>query len=182
MTQDRTAMPTDAGSPSLPSPSQEVPRFPPAPRAAASLPEVDARCRVDLAATIHGMPASQLLGLQVIGFQLDGQSRIELPIRRELTVEGRVVQGGIVGLLADYAGVSAASCTLPEGWMAVTTGFAVHNLAPAVGDRLVAIGQLQQMSAAQAVSRVDVFALREGLATLVAVGSTTCKPRRLAKP
>ena len=47
--------------------------------------------------------------------------------------------GGLYAF-ADYGGVSAAAYTLPEGWFASTVGAEVHNVAPAIDQRLVAIG------------------------------------------
>jgi uncharacterized protein (TIGR00369 family) len=145
----------------------------------AELPAVLADCRADLRAAILAMPASKLLGLEVIGFDAAGISRIELPCRAELSFDGRVVQGGIVGVLADYAGVSAAACTLPAGWIASTTGFEVHNVAPAAGERLVAIGRAQHVGRSLGVSRAEVYAVNHGQTALVCVATTTCKPFEL---
>lgn len=140
------------------------------------LPPLEPGLRADLAAGIAAMPASRLVGLTVLGFAPGGRSALELPIVPALTFDGRVVQGGLVGLLADYAGVSAAASTLPAGWAASTTGFEVHNLAPAAGERLLAIGEAVQVGKSHAVSSVRVWAVRDGRATLVAVATTTCRP------
>ncbi len=122
------------------------------------------------------MPSSKLIGLKVLGFAADGVSLLELPMRIELTFDGRVAQGGIVGMLADYAGVSAANSTLPLGWMASTTGYEVHNLAPAIGDVLVAIGRVIHVGKTNAVSSAEVWARRGDVHTLVAWATTRCKP------
>ena len=140
------------------------------------LPEVDPNFRCDLKKGIEAMPASQLIGLQVIGFDSRGTSRLEMPITAAITFDGRVVQGGIVGMLADYAGVSAATCTLEPGWLTSTTSFEVHNLAPARGERLIAIGTAVKVGASIAVSRAEVYAEKAGVFTLVCVATTTCKP------
>ena len=84
-------------------------------------------------------------------------------------------------MLADYAGVSAAACKLPPGWMAATTAFEVHNIAPAAGERLVAIGQAVSMGKSIGVSRAEVLAQRDGQWTLVCVATTTCKPIEFAR-
>jgi uncharacterized protein (TIGR00369 family) len=102
-----------------------------------------------------------------------------MPVRPDLTFDGRIVQGGLVGVLADYAGVSAAASTLPEGWMAATTGFEVHNLAPAYGDRLIAIGRALYVGRTSAVSRAELYALRGEDLLLVCAAMTTCKPFEL---
>ena len=147
------------------------------------MPALEPGCRADLAAAIEAMPASRLIGLQVLGFAASGVSAIALPVRAALSFDGRVVQGGIVGMLADYAGVSAAACTLPVGWMASTTGYEVHNLAPAAGVRLVALGRALHVGRGHAVSRAEVWAFADEKdskkATLVAWATTTCRPFEL---
>ncbi|MBS7806272.1 PaaI family thioesterase [Variovorax sp. PCZ-1] len=144
------------------------------------LPNISPDCRKDLIASIHAMPASKWLGLRVLGFDLEGISVIELPVKPELTFDGRVVQGGIVGTLADYAGVSAAACTLEPGWIASTTGFEVHNLAPAAGARLIAVGRNMQRGSTHAVSTAEVWAQadvnNDTSYRLVCIATTTCKP------
>ncbi|MGL4573609.1 MAG: PaaI family thioesterase [Burkholderiaceae bacterium] len=141
-----------------------------------SLPLLDADYRSDLARAIMGMPASKSLGLNVVGFSKDGVSVIEMPVAPQWTFDGAVVQGGIVGVLADYAGVSAAAAQLPAGWIASTTSFEIHNIAPAKGEKLVAIGRTVTVGKSLCVSRADVFALTGSAAVLVAIGNTTCKP------
>jgi uncharacterized protein (TIGR00369 family) len=138
--------------------------------------------RADLVLGIQSMPASRLIGLKVLGFAPEGLSVIELPITGALTFDGRIVQGGIVGMLADYAGVSAAACTLPEGWMASTTGYEVHNISPAKGERLLAIGHAINVGKSHAVSRAEVWAQADGASTLVCVATTTCKPFEFRSP
>jgi uncharacterized protein (TIGR00369 family) len=145
------------------------------------LPSVSADCRADLAGLIHGMPASRLIGLKVLGFDAAGVSLIELPLEPELSFDGAAAQGGIVGMLADYAGVSAAACTLAAGWIASTTGYEVHNVAPARGRRLLAVGRAVHVGKSTAVSRAEVYAQGEGDAlTLVCLATTTCKPMDLS--
>ncbi len=145
------------------------------------LPTVNPEYRADLRQAIMTMPASRLIGLNVIGFDATGVSLIELPLKPELTFDGRVAQGGIVGMLADYAGVSAVACTLADSWIASTTGFEVHNVAPAMGVRLWAVGRAQHVGRTSAVSRAEVHAeAADGSLTLVGLATTTCKPIDLA--
>ena len=147
------------------------------------IPEVDPELRLDLKLAIENMPASRLLGIQVRGFAAGGLSVLDLPIRTALTFEGHTVQGGILGALADYAGVSAAACTLPEGWMAATTAFEVQNLQAAAGLALIAVGRLVRMGKTTGVSRADVFvqggAAGDPRLTLVCVATTSCRSFRM---
>ncbi len=147
----------------------------------ADLPNVEEGRRSDLKAVIESMPAAKHLGINVIGFLERGVSRVELVIEPHHTFDGKVVQAGVVGALADYAGVSAAAATLGTGWMASTTGFEVHNLAPAFGERLIAIGHALLVKSSHAVSRVDVYAQRAGVTevSLVGYATTTCRPLQL---
>jgi acyl-coenzyme A thioesterase PaaI-like protein len=140
------------------------------------LPLIQPGLGADLARAIEEMPASRLIGLRVSGFAPGGLSVLEAPITPALTFDGKVVQAGIIGMLADYAGVSAAHSTLPPGWAASTTGFQVHNVAPALGERLVALGTAEQVGRSHAVSSVRVWALQGEGATLVALATVTCRP------
>jgi uncharacterized protein (TIGR00369 family) len=145
-----------------------------------SWPEVSSECRKDLKQGIDLMPAAKLLGIQAVGFHANGISHLEMLVTAKTTFDGRVVQGGIVGVLADFAGISAAACTLPEGWMVGTTSYEIHNIAPAVGTRLIAIGTAINVGKTIAVSRADVYAETEGAFTLVCVATTTGRPIKFA--
>jgi uncharacterized protein (TIGR00369 family) len=145
-----------------------------------SWPAVSSECRQDLKQGIDLMPAAKLLGIHAIGFNPKGISHIEMLVTAKTTFDGRVVQGGIVGVLADFAGISAAACTLPEGWMVSTTSFEIHNIAPAVGSRLIAIGKVMNVGKTIAVSRADVYAEHEDAFTLVCIATTTGRPLKFA--
>jgi uncharacterized protein (TIGR00369 family) len=146
-----------------------------------SWPDVSDECRPDLKQGIDHMPAAKLLGIRAIGFHPKGVSHIEMLITPKTTFDGHVVQGGIVGVLADFAGISAAACTLPEGWMVGTTSFEIHNIAPAIGTRLIAIGTVLSVGKTIAVSRADVYAENEGSFHLVCVATTTGRPLQIKK-
>jgi uncharacterized protein (TIGR00369 family) len=145
-----------------------------------SLAEVDPSFRSDIKKAIEAMPASKLIGLTVIGFKPSGVSRLEVVISPSITFDGQTVQGGIVGMLADFAGVSAATCTLERGWSSSTISFEVHNTAPARGVRLIAMNQAMKVGTSIAVSRAEVYAEMGGELSLVCIATTTCKPFRIA--
>ena len=138
------------------------------------LPALVDQHRPDLVAAIASMPCSRLFGISVVGLG-EGAAVIELSIRADLTFDGRTVQGGIVGTLADYAAVSAATAASPTGWVSSTTAFQVYNLAPARGERLVGIGRLIKGGRSQAVAAADVYAVVGADAELVATALATCK-------
>lgn len=141
---------------------------------------LDPLYRTDLKQIIEAMPAARHLGVVVTGFDRSGRSRVELTIRREHTFNGHTVQAGIVGALADFAGVSASAAVLGEGWMASTTGFELHNLAPANGVRLIAVGRPLTASRTHGVATVSVFSVgAEEEPLVVAHATTICRPFRL---
>ena len=104
---------------------------------------------------IDSMPASETLGIEVVAIG-KGQSVIEMPIRVEVTFDGQAVQGGVVGVLADYAAVAAAGSTLDEGWTVATLSCETHNLLPAIGERLVAKGEVIKGGSRHLVAKADV--------------------------
>jgi uncharacterized protein (TIGR00369 family) len=138
------------------------------------LPELIASHRDDLKVLIERMPVCKLLSLKICGFN-ESQAVVEMPVRVEITIDGKTVQGGIVGTLADFAAVSAATATKPGGWVSSTTSFDVHNLAPAIGDRLVAIGRVIKASASSGVAAADVYAEAGGTFSLIATALVTCR-------
>lgn len=131
--------------------------------------------RPDLAAFIESMPVVDLLGIRLVELS-PGHAEYELPIKPEITFDGRVVQGGIVGTLADFAGVTAAMAALEEGWFSSTVDFQVQNVAPASGDRLVAVGEAMRSGKRVGLSRVEVYAVSGDERTLCATALTTSVP------
>jgi uncharacterized protein (TIGR00369 family) len=140
----------------------------------ALLPELISGYRDDLRSAISRMPICELLEITVLGFNAT-QAIVEMPITNQITIDGRTVQGGIVGTLADFAAVSAATASKPIGWVSSTTSFDVHNLAPAIGVRLIAVGRVIKASGNTGVAAADVYADQGGELALVATALATCR-------
>ena len=104
---------------------------------------------------IESMPAAQLLGIDIVSLG-HGRSVLSMPIRPPVTFDGQQVQGGIVGVLADFAAVAAAASTLDVGWRVATLSCETHNLRPAAGERLVACGEIIKGGRRHLVARADV--------------------------
>jgi uncharacterized protein (TIGR00369 family) len=131
--------------------------------------------RPDIVEFIESMPIVALLGVRLVELS-PGRAEYELPIQREITFDRSVVQGGIVGTLADFAGVTAAMSALDEGWFSSTVDFQVQNLAPAVGDRLVAVGESLRSGRRVGLSRADAYAIRGDQRVSCATALTTSVP------
>ncbi len=104
---------------------------------------------------VEAMPAAELLGIEVVSLG-QGRSVLSLPVRPPITFDGQRVQGGLVGVLADFAAVAAAATTLDVGWRVATLSCETHNLAPAMGERLIAAGEIVKGGRRHLVARADV--------------------------
>lgn len=91
-----------------------------------------------------------------------GSVTIELPVRDELTQQHKFVHGGIVGMIADSAGGYAAFTLMPAEASVLTVEYKINMLAPATGERLVAVGTVLKPGRALSIVRADVFGESRG--------------------
>lgn len=115
------------------------------------------------------MPYVQWLGLS---FAHVGPGEVDLvmPLRGEITFDGRAVQAGPIGSLLDFAGGAAAFTLIPAGGMLATHDFTVKLLAPAIGEQFIGRGRVVSATRSTTVSRADVYAVKGGSESLVATG------------
>ena len=118
---------------------------------------------------LESMPIFHLYGARVLSFE-KGKSELEIPWREDLTFDGKTIQAGVSASLMDFAGGSAVATMLPGDQGIMTTGFEVHNTAPAIGDRLVAYGEAIHVGKRTGVGRADVYIERNGERILCATG------------
>ncbi|GAA6142364.1 PaaI family thioesterase [Hydrogenophaga sp. 5NK40-0174] len=129
---------------------------------------------------VEAMPMARSLGLRVR--QLDaGHAELELPYQDELTCAPGMLQATPVYAIADFAAVSAAATTLPQGWVNATSDTTLKLVAPAVGRVLRARGRVISIRRSQTVCAADVFAVNAmGEETLCAVMVATASNRELS--
>jgi uncharacterized protein (TIGR00369 family) len=120
------------------------------------------------------MPYVQWLGLS---FERIAPGLVEfvMPIRPEITFDGKAVQAGPIGALLDFSGGAAAFTLVPAGVMLATIDFSVKLLAPAIGDRFVGRGQVISAGKSLIVARADAFALGERGEVQIATGLVTMR-------
>jgi len=118
---------------------------------------------------LMGMPYLQWLGLSFTHIA-PGEVDFAMPLRHEITFDGRAVQAGPIGSLLDFAGGAAAFTLVPDGGMLATADFSVKLLAPAIGDRFIGKGRVIYTSRSTTVSRADAFAIKDGKEALIATG------------
>jgi uncharacterized protein (TIGR00369 family) len=102
--------------------------------------------------------------MQLIGATLErvepGVVEIGLPFRADLVQQDGFVHAGVVTTIADSACGYAAFSLAPAGTGVLSVEFKVNLLRPAVGDRLLARGEVIKPGRTLSVVRGDVFALR----------------------
>ena len=102
-----------------------------------------------------------------------GHVEIELPYREDLTQQKGYVHGGIVGMIADSACGYAAFTLMPATSSLVTVEYKINLLAPAVGERLLARGEVIKPGRTLSVTRAEVYARQGGKTVQVAAMQQT---------
>ncbi len=86
---------------------------------------------------LEGVPIFHLLGVKAMHFEA-GKVELELSWRQDLTHDGTTIPAAVSATPMDFAGGAAVATSLPRGWSMITTRSEVHNIAPAVGEPLLA--------------------------------------------
>jgi uncharacterized protein (TIGR00369 family) len=102
-----------------------------------------------------------------------GEVRIELPWSKAITQQHGFVHAGILSTIADNACGYAAYTLMPAGSEVLGVENKINFLAPAKGERFVAIGKVIKAGRTLAVCSGEVWATNNGEKTLVAVMQTT---------
>ncbi|AHH17986.1 thioesterase superfamily protein [Nocardia nova SH22a] len=143
-----------------------------------SAPNPDFAALVEAAVTT--MPAARHLGF-AFGALTPGTAEIVQPYRPELTEHNGFFQGGVLGMLADFAGGSAAGTLLPPGWVNMTIDYTVKIVAPAKGERVIARGRVVKASTTITVAAADVYAATGDSERLCATALVTMRNIDLSK-
>jgi uncharacterized protein (TIGR00369 family) len=129
----------------------------PAARFQAQDPGFAERCRASFAR----QKAMTLVG-GAIGSLEAGFCEVVLTFRDDLTQQKGFVHGGIIGMIADSACGYAAFSLMPADCSLVTVEYKINILAPAVGDRLLARGEVVRPGRTLTVARAEVYAEKDG--------------------
>ncbi|WP_261664210.1 PaaI family thioesterase [Deinococcus sp. Marseille-Q6407] len=90
----------------------------------------------------------------------DGIATLEVPLRDDLRQHHGFAHGGLMGSMADITLTFVGALHL--GPQVLTSEFKINFIRPAVGEKLVARGQLVGGTSRQAVTRCDIYAVRSG--------------------
>lgn len=105
-----------------------------------------------------------------------GKVEITAPILPLATQQHGVAHAGLTFALADTAAGYAALSLMAEGREVMTAEAKINLIAPAAGEKLIARGEVVRAGRRLTVVRADVFALRDGKETCVAVLQGTMIP------
>jgi len=112
----------------------------------------------------------QSLGARIVGLA-PGRVEIAAPIRPEFGQQQGLAHAGFTFALGDSAAGYAALSLMPAGHEVVTSEMTIHLLAPAMGARLIAQGEVVRAGRRLTVVRADVHAedgdARRHVATLL---------------
>jgi len=128
--------------------------------------------------TIMGLLGAELTRVE------PGECTIELPFRADLLQQHGFFHAGVVGTIADSAGGYAAFSLMPPGSSVMSVEFKIHLLAPADGQRLVALGRVVRAGRTLSVCELSVDVVKDGARRACAWGSQTliCLAERPGAP
>jgi uncharacterized protein (TIGR00369 family) len=112
--------------------------------------------------------ALTLIGANLVAVR-EGEIEVALPYRPEVTQQHGFVHGGVVGMIADVACGYAALSLMPVGAAVLTAEYKINLMAPAKGERLVAIGRVVRRGRKLMVCLGEVFAEEGGKRKQVAL-------------
>ena len=131
-------------------------------------PAFAARCR----ASFGRQAAMRLIGARLTIVE-PGCTEIELDYRDDLTQQKGYLHGGIIGMIADSACGYAAYTLMPSSSSLVTVEYKINLMAPAVGEMLIARGEVIKPGRTLSVTRGEVVARKGGKLVQIAVMQQT---------
>lgn len=112
-----------------------------------------------------------------IGAQLEkveaGRVEIALAFRAELSQQHGFFHAGMLSTIADSAGGYAGFTLFPPEGAVLTVEFKINLMAPADGQRALAVGEVIRSGRTLTVCRLDVFVDKQGKRTHCATGLQT---------
>jgi uncharacterized protein (TIGR00369 family) len=132
---------------------------------------------------VDDTPALQLIGATLTRIE-PGQVEVEMTCHPEVCQQHGFVHGGILGLLADVACMSASLTLTSPGTVSVSVEYKISLLEPAVGERVVARGRVIRPGHTLSFAAADLYAVERGggerlIATATAtLAALTPRPRR----
>lgn len=102
-----------------------------------------------------------------------GHVEIALAFRAELSQQHGFFHAGMLSTIADSAGGYAAFTLFPPDGAVLTVEFKINLMAPADGERALAVGEVIRSGRTLTVCRLDVFVDKQGKRAHCATGLQT---------
>ncbi len=114
----------------------------------------------------------RLLGAEVVE-AAEGRCVISVPFSERLTQQEQYFHGAVTGAIADTAGGYAALTLAPPDREVLTVEYKVNFLAPALGEKLVARGEVLTAGRRLFVCKAEVLAVADGQESVCAAALQT---------
>ena len=136
-------------------------------------PDFEAKVR----ASFERQHVMALIGAELVRVE-PGRTEIALAWRADLTQQHGFLHAGITTTIADSAGGYAAFSLMPPGSSILSVEYKVNLLAPAKGERFLAVGQVVRAGRKVTTCELEVFALlgESRKTCLVGLQTTLCLP------
>lgn len=102
-----------------------------------------------------------------------GRCEIQVPFRPDLSQQDGYFHGGVSGAIADTASGYAAYSLTPPGTNVLSVEYKLNLVAPALGELLIAKGQVIRAGRTLTVCRADVFVVKDGAEKICATSLAT---------
>ena len=132
----------------------------------------DPAYREKVAESFAQQPVMNTVGATIVSTE-PGMVELEFIHQQNLTQHHGFIHAGIVTTVLDSACGYAAYSLMPENTSVLTIEFKTNLLAPALGDKYVAIGQVKKPGRTITVSDGELFAITDGQKKLVATMTGT---------
>lgn len=119
---------------------------------------------------LASQPFSLLIKTEITRFEI-GLVELKIPITRELQQQHGFLHGGVLSYAADNALTFAAGSAMMAP--VVTSEFKINYVRPAMGETLIARANVVYSGKTQAVSRCELYVLKDGVEKLCAVAQGT---------
>jgi uncharacterized protein (TIGR00369 family) len=102
-----------------------------------------------------------------------GRCEIRVPFRPELSQQHGYFHAGVSGAIADSASGYAAYTLMPADSNVLTVEYKLNLVAPALGELLIARGQVIRAGRTLTICRADVHVVRDGAEKICATSLST---------
>ncbi|MEO8738563.1 MAG: PaaI family thioesterase [Casimicrobiaceae bacterium] len=133
-------------------------------------PDPDYAVRVRASFARQG--AMRLIGASILELR-PGHCAVAVAHREDLTQQHGYIHAGIVSALVDTAGGFAGYTLFPADSGVLTVEFKLNLLAPAAGERLIAVGEVVKPGRTLVITRGEVYAETAGARVLCAIMQQT---------